>query len=351
MPHYMNHSFNSFLALLLCIICAGCDRCRGTEFILPETCTKFVDYERHSVNISGISATLPNLDATLGEAKIIPVQRDATDELQQMDLQLYSICSTLKSLSPGPGKDKLKEEYVRLLMRLYEKSVEARLSENTIDSREGIVPTIHPDLQTRIDQTELAKNNNFLTTERCYEVFKSADYKTLNLFELIKSISGEISSTTRAEIERLRQIKESSSICEIEENEGGFSAMMIVDINKSIKDAFSDKKKLFLCKVDVSSEFGQGYYHNSITLNFHSDHKSLEELYNRLTSSSFFTRAQEPYWITNTSDRFDKVIKFYSYEIGEIGTNYLGRGHIKMETISDATVTPKKIINTSTPTS
>lgn len=116
----MNYSFNSFFALLMCILCAGYDHISGTDYIQLETSLlRFIDYERRSVNISGITATLPNLDATLGEAKIIPVQRDATDGLQQMVLLLYSICSTLKSLSPGPGKEKLKKEYLRLLMRLY----------------------------------------------------------------------------------------------------------------------------------------------------------------------------------------------------------------------------------------
>lgn len=85
------------------------------------TCKKFVKYQGSKLAVSGVK--VPTGDGKTVEVAsftIDPQYRDATAQIQQLDLTQYQICSVLKDIQPGPQKTALQVEYVKALIKINE---------------------------------------------------------------------------------------------------------------------------------------------------------------------------------------------------------------------------------------
>lgn len=113
------------IVTFLCFLLAACS-----------TCPKFVDYERSTVDVEGIKAAIPTgtplpVEFNVAKVKIDPHQREASEQIQKMDLAQYSICSQIKELPDGPAKDQLRTAYIQKVMDILEKTAEASAAETS----------------------------------------------------------------------------------------------------------------------------------------------------------------------------------------------------------------------------
>lgn len=106
-------------------------------------CPKFVNYERSSVDVSGLRARIQQFSGNLGSVAVTPHIREASEEIQRMDFRQFSICRQMQSMPDGAQRDALQVEYVRHLMQLDATSTSAGGSTPS----SGKTPPSQPPLQ------------------------------------------------------------------------------------------------------------------------------------------------------------------------------------------------------------
>lgn len=137
------------------------------------TCTKFIDYQNTKINVTGIQAKLGEKSKyNIGDINVDKTKREASEELQRLDLLQFKVCSRLNEMSDSPDKTKLQTKYIEHLINMEEIIY-------NIKSEDG--------LKKKLKKSSSTKENKEFKKKETKE-FEN-NYKQYNITELIEILN------------------------------------------------------------------------------------------------------------------------------------------------------------------